>query len=100
MARPKLNIRLFSLLITRQHVNDDFYCRALEEGDLEVAAKQKDFLENKQREYRKQFNKKKENEWWTPKWFEPCKNPATNEDDWRFKGGFWDGDFSKSPEIF
>lgn len=74
--------------------------RALEEGDLDLAAKQKDFLENKQREYRKPFKNKKECEWWTPRWFEPCKNPATNEDDWRFKGGFWDGDFSNSPQIF
>ena len=82
------------------HKLHKFLFRALEDGDLELAAKQKDLLENKQREYRKPFKNKKESDWWTPRWFEPCKNPATNEDDWRFTGGFWDGDFSKSPHIF
>ena len=41
--------------------------RALENGDLEVAAKQKEALENKQREFRKPFKGKKESEWWTPR---------------------------------
>jgi len=45
--------------------------RALEEGDLELAAQQKDFLENKQRDFRKPFKNKKESDWWTPKWFTP-----------------------------
>ena len=74
--------------------------RALENGDLEAAAREKETLENKQREFRKQFKSKKESEWWTPKWFQPCKNRATGEDDWQFTGGFWDGDFTKSPNIF
>jgi len=74
--------------------------RALEEGDLEVAAQQKEYLETKQREFRKPFKGKKESDWWSPKWFAPSKHPVTNEDDWTYTGGFWSGDFTKSPEIF
>lgn len=74
--------------------------RALENGELEEAAKQKEVLENKQREFRKPFKGKKESDWWTPKWFEQSKHTATGDEDWTFKGGFWDGDFSKSPQIF
>lgn len=74
--------------------------RALEEGDLILAADRKDYLENKQRDFRKEFKNKKEADWWTPKWFVPCKNPATGEDDWRSTGQFWAGDFTQSPRIF
>lgn len=57
--------------------------RALEDGDLDLAVKEKERLENKQREYRKPFkNCKKESDWWTPKWFSSSKNPWTKEDDW------------------
>jgi len=74
--------------------------RALEEGDLDLAAQKKEYLENKQREFRKPFKNKKESDWWAAKWFTQSKNPHTNEDDWRHTGGFWSGDFSKSPQIF
>jgi len=74
--------------------------RALEDGDLDLAAQKKEYLENKQREFRKPFKGKKESEWWTPKWFAPSKHPITNEDDWSYTGGFWSGDFSRSPQIF
>jgi hypothetical protein len=43
--------------------------RALEDGDLDLAASQKEYLENKQRDFRKEFKNKKETEWWSPKWF-------------------------------
>jgi len=74
--------------------------RALENGELDLAAQQKEMLENKQREFRKPFKGKKESEWWTPRWFSPSKHSATGDDDWSFSGGFFDGDFSKSPSIF
>jgi len=74
--------------------------RALEEGELDLAAASKEFLETKQREFRKEFKNKKESDWWTPRWFAQGKNPATGEDDWRFTGDFWSGDYSKSPQIF
>jgi len=74
--------------------------RALEDGDLDLAALKKEYLENKQREFRKPYKGKKESDWWTPKWFSQSKHPATNEDDWTYTGGFWSGDFSRSPPIF
>jgi len=74
--------------------------RALEEGDLDLASAQKARLEDKQREFRKEFKNKKESEWWTPRWFTQCKNSQTGEDSWRTTGDFWAGDFSKSPQIF
>jgi hypothetical protein len=43
--------------------------RALEDGDLDLAASKKEYLENKQRDFRKEFKNKKEAEWWSPKWF-------------------------------
>jgi len=64
--------------------------RGLENGDLTLAASEKERLENKQREYRKPFKNKKENEWWTPRWFIPIKNEFTKEDDWKYVGGYWE----------
>ena len=70
--------------------------RALENGDLDTAVKEKDRLENKQRDYRKPYkNCKKEAEWWTPKWFMPGKNEYTKEDDWNFIGDYWNKSKSK-----
>lgn len=75
--------------------------RALENGELDQAAEEKDRLEIKQREYRKQFKGKKESEWWTPIWFEPIKNAFTKEDDWAYKGGYWEGkERNQVPDIF
>lgn len=74
--------------------------RHLENGELEEAAKEKERLENKQREYRKPFKKQPESEWWTPKWFAPDKNPHTNEDDWIFLGGYFERNFKDVPDIF
>ena len=71
--------------------------RAMENGDLEKAAQEKDRLENKQREYRKPYKScKKESEWWTPKWFMPSRNEFSREDDWTFLGDYWKK--SRSPE--
>merc|ERR1712126_256255 len=63
--------------------------RALEEGDLEMAAQEKERLENKQRDYRKPFGKKAESEWWKPRWFMPIKDDYSKQDDWEFSGGYW-----------
>ena len=74
--------------------------RALEIGELDVAASEKERLENKQRDYRKPFKNKKESEWWTPTWFRPAKNALTKEDDWVYTGGYWERKFDKVPDIF
>jgi len=65
--------------------------RALEEGDLELAAAEKERLENKQRDYRKPFGKKSESEWWTPRWFVQEKDEYNSkQDDWKYVGGYWE----------
>jgi len=72
--------------------------RALENGDLEMAAKEKERLETKQREVRKPYkNCKKESEWWNPRWFMPSRNEYTKDsDDWKFIDDYWNK--SKVPE--
>jgi hypothetical protein len=74
--------------------------RALENGQLDTAASEKERLENKQREYRKPFKNKKEHEWWSPRWFLNVKNEHTQESDWKFVGGFWERKFDSVPDIF
>ncbi|XP_040573598.1 oxysterol-binding protein-related protein 2 [Lepeophtheirus salmonis] len=82
--------------------------RALENGLLDLAASEKERLENKQREYRKPYKGKNESDWWTPKWFIPSKNEFTKESDWKYVGGFWEdpkrsiprSDSLKIPDIF
>ena len=85
---------------SKRQRSDIRFFRALENGELDLAAKEKEALENKQREFRKPYKGKKESEWWSPRWFEPSKHSATGEEDWAYKGDFWKGDFSKSPQIF
>ena len=51
--------------------------RALEEGNLELAAESKELLENKQREARKPYKNKKESDWWRASWFQSAKHPRT-----------------------
>jgi len=74
--------------------------RALEEGDLEAAAMAKEKLENKQREARKPFKNKKENEWWSPRWFVREKHPDTGDEIWKSNGKFWSGEYDHSLDIF
>lgn len=75
--------------------------RALENGELDVAVQEKDRLENKQRDYRKPYKHcKKENDWWSPTWFLPCKNEYTKEEDWKYVGGYWEADFNDCPDIY
>jgi len=72
--------------------------RKLEEGDIDGAAFEKNRLEEKQREVRKQ--KKKDKTTWTPVWFESKPHPFAKEESWSFKGDYWERNFSKSPDIF
>jgi len=74
--------------------------RALEEGDLDEAARCKESLENQQRDARKAFKSKKEQDWWTPRWFHQDKHPHTGDDIWRFNEKFWHGDYESCPTIF
>jgi hypothetical protein len=67
---------------------------------FQVAAAEKDRLENKQRDYRKPYKNRKEQDWWNPNWFIPVKNEHTKEDDWKYVGTYWDDSFEKIPDIF
>lgn len=71
--------------------------RALEEADLELAAREKHRIEEKQRSMRKAREERGEE--WNPVWFH-----LNEEGDWVYKGGYWQskqyGNFENSPEIF
>ncbi|CAG2166837.1 unnamed protein product, partial [Oppiella nova] len=72
--------------------------RKLEEGDLESAALEKNRLEEKQRDVRRQHKKKRHQ--WEPLWFRAEQNPYTKEDDWVYKGDYWRREFANCPDIY
>ncbi|XP_015913961.1 oxysterol-binding protein-related protein 1 [Parasteatoda tepidariorum] len=72
--------------------------RKLEEGDIDGAAFEKNRLEEKQRETRKQ--RKKDKTTWTPVLFESKPHPYAKEESWSFKGDYWERNFAQSPDIF
>ncbi|KAG8966470.1 hypothetical protein FRC03_011919 [Tulasnella sp. 419] len=57
--------------------------RAMEEGKIDIADKEKERLEVAQRQRRKQ--REERGETWTPRWFEP-----TTDGEWVYKGGYWE----------
>ncbi|XP_066591577.1 oxysterol-binding protein-related protein 2 isoform X2 [Prorops nasuta] len=73
--------------------------RKLEMGDQDGAAAEKARLEEKQREVRKNRKHKKEAEW-TPRWFQFAINPYTGLEDWLYRGGYWDRDFTDIEDIY
>ncbi|XP_054157908.1 oxysterol-binding protein-related protein 1-like [Oppia nitens] len=72
--------------------------RKLEDGDLDSAAVEKNRLEEKQREVRRQ--RKKSKQVWQPLWFKAEQNKYTKEDDWIYTGHYWERDWSRCPEIY
>ncbi|XP_076361791.1 oxysterol-binding protein-related protein 2-like [Tachypleus tridentatus] len=70
----------------------------LELGDIDGAAYEKNRLEEKQRDARKQ--RKKHKIMWEPRWFKLEHNPYTKADDWIYTGGYWEREFSRCPDIF
>lgn len=73
--------------------------RKLEKGDMDGAAAEKTRLEEKQRENRKKCKKADESIF--PRWFKQAVNPHTKQDDWLYKGGYWERtDDSMVMEIF
>lgn len=71
--------------------------RALENGQLEIAANEKERLEEKQRNARKV--REENNEEYKPIWFS-----QGSDSQWTYKGGYWQAkdysNFSRSPEIY
>ncbi|XP_078384426.1 oxysterol-binding protein-related protein 1-like [Oculina patagonica] len=72
-------------------------CRALENGDLDTATREKFRLEEKQRAARRERQK---NERWIPRWFKEDINPYTGQMDWLFTGTYWNRDWKSCPDIF
>jgi hypothetical protein len=71
-----------------------------ENGDVDEAAKEKNRLEEKQRETRKQMENGDLDEW-KPLWFEKTKHfVVKNQDTWLFNDHYWNRDYSKCPNIF
>ncbi|XP_074868280.1 oxysterol-binding protein-related protein 2 isoform X4 [Carettochelys insculpta] len=72
--------------------------RGMENGDLDLASKEKERLEEKQRAARKE-RAKDEVEWRT-RWFHQGNNPYTGTSDWLYSGGYFDRNFSDCPDIY
>jgi oxysterol-binding protein 1 len=62
--------------------------RAMEEGEYDFAATEKNRVEEGQRARRREREAKGEE--FTPRWFKPAKHPVTGEQYWLFNGDYWD----------
>ena len=78
------------VLLDRIAPNDSRYrpdIRALENGDMKLAASEKHRLEENQRARRRIAEEK--NESYTPRYFEHKEAPGTGEMIWSFNGQYW-----------
>lgn len=72
--------------------------RGMENGNMELASQEKERLEDKQREARKE--RAREEAEWETRWFHRAKNPHTGAPDWLYKGGYFERNFSRCPDIY
>ncbi|EXJ83294.1 hypothetical protein A1O1_06913 [Capronia coronata CBS 617.96] len=76
--------------------------RAMEDGEYDLAATEKNRVEEKQRAARRQ--REAAGDEWRPKWFEKKKHPVTGEPYWEYNGQYWqkrlDHDWSVCDDIF
>ncbi|KAL8789992.1 MAG: hypothetical protein Q9213_000878 [Squamulea squamosa] len=76
--------------------------RAMEDGEYDLAAEEKNRVEEKQRAKRREREEKGEE--WTPRWFERAKHEVTGEEFWRCTGEYWRcrerGEWKGVEEIF
>lgn len=78
--------------------------RAMEDGEYDLAATDKNRVEEKQRAARRK--REQAGEEWKPKWFEQQRDPVTGEKYWQVKAkdGYWEkreqGDWSICDDIF
>ncbi|KIX92060.1 uncharacterized protein Z520_12214 [Fonsecaea multimorphosa CBS 102226] len=76
--------------------------RAMEDGEYDFAATEKNRVEEKQRAARRQ--RESAGEEWKPKWFEKKVDPTTGETYWEHNGLYWkkraEGDWSVCDDIF
>uniref|UniRef100_G3NQ09 Oxysterol-binding protein n=1 Tax=Gasterosteus aculeatus aculeatus TaxID=481459 RepID=G3NQ09_GASAC len=72
--------------------------RAMENGKMDEASKEKERLEEKQRASRKERAKNEEE--WTTRWFQMGTNPYTNSQGWLYSGGYFNRKYQHMPEIY
>nr|XP_046188610.1 oxysterol-binding protein-related protein 2-like isoform X3 [Oncorhynchus gorbuscha]XP_046188611.1 oxysterol-binding protein-related protein 2-like isoform X3 [Oncorhynchus gorbuscha]XP_046188612.1 oxysterol-binding protein-related protein 2-like isoform X3 [Oncorhynchus gorbuscha]XP_046188613.1 oxysterol-binding protein-related protein 2-like isoform X3 [Oncorhynchus gorbuscha]XP_046188614.1 oxysterol-binding protein-related protein 2-like isoform X3 [Oncorhynchus gorbuscha]XP_046188615.1 len=72
--------------------------RAMENGDMDEASREKARLEEKQRSARK--DRSKDEEEWSTRWFQSGTNPYTSSQDWLYTGGYFDRHYSELPVIY
>ncbi|XP_013990670.2 oxysterol-binding protein-related protein 2 isoform X2 [Salmo salar] len=72
--------------------------RAMENGDMDEASREKERLEEKQRLARK--DRSKDEEEWSTRWFQSGTNPYTSSQDWLYTGGYFDRNYSDLPVIY
>uniref|UniRef100_A0A3Q2QUP5 Oxysterol-binding protein n=1 Tax=Fundulus heteroclitus TaxID=8078 RepID=A0A3Q2QUP5_FUNHE len=72
--------------------------RAMENGDIDEASKEKERLEEKQRAARKE--RANQNEEWSPRWFQLGTNPHTGSQDWLYSGGYFDRNYKNLPDLY
>nr|XP_033769945.1 oxysterol-binding protein-related protein 2 isoform X1 [Geotrypetes seraphini]XP_033769946.1 oxysterol-binding protein-related protein 2 isoform X1 [Geotrypetes seraphini]XP_033769948.1 oxysterol-binding protein-related protein 2 isoform X1 [Geotrypetes seraphini]XP_033769949.1 oxysterol-binding protein-related protein 2 isoform X1 [Geotrypetes seraphini]XP_033769950.1 oxysterol-binding protein-related protein 2 isoform X1 [Geotrypetes seraphini] len=72
--------------------------RSMENGNMDLASKQKERLEEKQRAARRERARTEEE--WRTRWFCQGNNPYTGTADWLYSGGYFDRNFSDCPDIY
>jgi oxysterol-binding protein 1 len=77
--------------------------RALENGDMKLAAQEKDRLENRQRTYRKYYEATGQK--FEPRYFTPYHNDQDGQEYWKYNGKYFEEDrakqdWSRCPKIF
>ncbi|CAL8306281.1 unnamed protein product [Gadus morhua 'NCC'] len=72
--------------------------RAMENGLMDEASREKERLEQKQRESRKERAKSQEE--WSTRWFQQGNNPFTGSPDWLYTGGYFNRNYATLPNIY
>ncbi|KAM9341849.1 oxysterol-binding protein-related protein 2-like [Pholidichthys leucotaenia] len=72
--------------------------RAMENGNMDDASKEKERLEEKQRGARK--DRAKHEEEWSTRWFQMSTNQYTGSQDWLYSGGYFSRNYRGLPDIY
>lgn len=72
--------------------------RKMEEGSIDQAGDEKNRLEEKQRDVRRQMEKRREE--WQPRWFRLIKHDVTGQEVWVSNEKYWQRDWSNCPNIY
>ncbi|XP_023257366.1 oxysterol-binding protein-related protein 2-like [Seriola lalandi dorsalis] len=72
--------------------------RAMENGKMDEASREKERLEEKQRAARKERSRNEEE--WSTRWFQSGTNPFTGLQDWIYTGGYFNRSYQDLPDIY